>query len=81
MRKVILSTATMALIAASASQAFIAQPQHRARKAPLAMSEQFRNARNAVEQALQPNWHIRGGRRPLAADAEAIRMHGSRLCS
>lgn len=77
MRKVILSTATMALIAASASQAFIAQPQHRARKAPLATSEQF----NAVEQALQPNWHIRGGRRPLAADAEAIRMHGSRLCS
>ena len=64
MRKIILSTVTMALIAASASQAFAAQSQHHARKAPQATtSEQFRNARNAVEPA-QPAWQYSGWSAP-----------------
>jgi len=64
MRKIILSTVTMALIAASASQAFAAQPQYHARKAPQATSEQFRNARNAVEQPSQPGWQYSGWSAP-----------------
>ena len=64
MRKIILSTVTMALIAASASQAFAAQPQHHARKAPQATSEQFRNARNAAEQPSQPAWQYSGWSAP-----------------
>ncbi len=64
MRKIILSTVTMALIAASASQAFAAQPQHHARKAPQATSEQFRNARNAVAQPSQPAWQYSGWSAP-----------------
>ncbi len=64
MRKVILSTVTMALIAASASQAFAAQPQHQTRKAPQATSAQFRNARNAVEQPSQPAWQYSGWSAP-----------------
>jgi hypothetical protein len=64
MRKIILSTVTMALIAASASQAIAAQPQHHARKAPQATSEQFRNARNAVEQPSQPGWQYSGWSAP-----------------
>jgi hypothetical protein len=64
MRKIILSTVTMALIAASASQAFAAQPQHHARKAPQATSEQFRNARNTVEQPSQPGWQYSGWSAP-----------------
>lgn len=66
MRKLILSTVTMALIAASASQAFDAQPQHHAGKARVT-SEQFRNARDAVEQPSQParqysDWSAPAGR-------------------
>ena len=61
MRKIILSTVTMALIAASASQAVAAQSQHHARKAPQTTSEQFRNARNAVE---QPAWQYSGWSAP-----------------
>ena len=64
MRKIILSTVTMALIAASASRAFAAQPQHHARKAPQATSEQFRNARNAAEQQTQPAWPYSGWSAP-----------------
>jgi hypothetical protein len=64
MRKIIFSTVTMALIASSASQAFAAQPQHHARKAPQATSEQFRNARNAVEQQTQPAWQYSGWSAP-----------------
>jgi hypothetical protein len=74
MRKIILSTVTMTLIAASASQALgsqalgsqalAAQPQHHARKAPQATSEQFRNARNAVEQPSQPAWQYSGWSAP-----------------
>ena len=64
MRKIVLSTVTMALIAASASQAFAAQPQHHARKAQQATSEQFRNARNAVEQPSQPVWQYSGWSAP-----------------
>ena len=64
MRKIILSTVTMALIATSASQAIAAQSQHHARKAPQATtSEQFRNARNAVEPA-QPAWQYSGWSAP-----------------
>ena len=66
MRKIILSTVTMmALIAASASQAVAAQSQHHARKAPQATtSEQFRNARNAVERPAQPAWQYSGWSAP-----------------
>jgi hypothetical protein len=64
MRKIILSTVMMALIAASPSQAFAAQPQHHVRKAPQATSEQFRNARNAVEQQAQPAWPYSGWSAP-----------------
>ena len=64
MRKIVLSTVAMALIAASASQAFAAQPQHHARKAPQATGEQFRNARNAVEQPSQPAWPYSGWSAP-----------------
>jgi hypothetical protein len=63
MRKIILSTVTMALIVASASQAVAAQSQHHARKAPQPSSEQFRNARNAVEPA-QPAWQYSGWSAP-----------------
>ena len=62
MRKIILSTVTTALIAASASQAFAAQPHHH--KAQQANSEQFRNARNAVEQQSQPAWPYSGWSAP-----------------
>ncbi|MEH2485628.1 hypothetical protein [Bradyrhizobium sp. AZCC 2230] len=65
MRKIILSTVTMALIAISASQAFAAQSQHHARKAPQATtSEQFRNARNAITQPSQPAWQYSGWSAP-----------------
>ncbi|MET4384799.1 hypothetical protein ABIB73_000534 [Bradyrhizobium sp. F1.4.3] len=64
MRKIILSTVTVALIAASASQAFAAQSQHHARKAPQATSEQFRDARNAVERPSQPAWQYSGWSAP-----------------
>jgi hypothetical protein len=64
MRKIILSTVTMTLIAASASQAFAAQPQHHARKAPQATSKQFRNARNAIAQPSQPGWPYSGWSAP-----------------
>ncbi|WP_426615972.1 hypothetical protein [Bradyrhizobium sp. McL0616] len=64
MRKIILSTVTMALIAASASQAFAAQSQYHVRKAAQATTgEQFRNARNAVEPA-QPAWQYSGWSAP-----------------
>jgi hypothetical protein len=63
MRKIVLSTVTMTLIAASALPAFAAQSQHHARKAPQATSEQFRNARNAVEPS-QPAWQYSGWSAP-----------------
>lgn len=64
MRKIILSTVTMALIAVSASHAFAAQSHH-ARKANSAVtSEQFRNARNAVTQPSQPAWPYSGWSAP-----------------
>ena len=63
MRKIILSTFTMALIAVSASQAFAAPPRH-ARKANSVTSEQFRNARNAVTQPSQPAWPYSGWSAP-----------------
>ncbi len=64
MRKIVLSTVAVALIAASASQAFAAQSQAHARKAPQATtSEQFRNARNALEPT-QPAWQYSGWSAP-----------------
>ncbi len=63
MRKIVLSTITVALIAASASQAFAAQSRHHVRK-ETAVSEQFRNARNAVEQPSQPAWQYSGWSAP-----------------
>jgi len=64
MRKFILSTITTALIAASASHAFAAQPQHHTRKATHATSEQFRDARNAVAQPSRPAWPYSGWSAP-----------------
>ena len=64
MRKIILSTVTMTLIAASASQAVAAQPQHHVRKATPATSEQFRNARNAADQQTQSAWQYSGWSAP-----------------
>ncbi|MFT4120585.1 hypothetical protein [Bradyrhizobium sp.] len=65
MRKIVLSTAVLALIAASASQAVAGQSQRHARKAPQATtSEQFRSARNAVEQPSQPVWPYSGWSAP-----------------
>jgi len=64
MRKIILNTVTMMLIATSASQAFAAQPQHRTRKAPQATSAQFRDARNAMDQRTQPAWSYSGWSAP-----------------
>lgn len=56
MRKIILSTVTMALIAASSSsQVFAGQSPHHTRKAALATSNQFRDVRNAVEPTPQPS--------------------------
>ncbi|QOG17772.1 MULTISPECIES: hypothetical protein [Bradyrhizobium] len=71
MRKIILSTVAAALIAASASQA-VAAPSHRhARKnvaketaKETAMSEQVRNARNALTQPSQPVWPYSGWSAP-----------------
>jgi len=64
MRKIILSTVTMALIAASAPQAFAAQSRHGRKVAPVTTSEQFRNARNAVAQPSQPDWPYSGWSAP-----------------
>ena len=69
MRRIVLSTVTwstvtMTLVAASASQALAAQPQHHARKTPQATSAQFRTARNAVEQPSQPAWQYSGWSAP-----------------
>ena len=64
MRKIILTTVATALIASSASQVFAAQPQHHTRRAPQATTEQFRNARNAVEQQTQPAWQYSGWSAP-----------------
>lgn len=60
MRKIALSTVAMALIAASATQAFAAQKQHHYRKPSQATSEQFRAARNAITQPTQPVWPYSG---------------------
>jgi len=64
MRKTVLSTIMLALIAGSASQAIAAQPHHARKATPAAMSEQFRNARNAVAQPSQPVWPYSGWSAP-----------------
>lgn len=64
MRKIALSTVAMALLAASATQAFAAQKQRHARKTPQATSEQFRAARNAIAQPTQPVWPYSGWSAP-----------------
>lgn len=67
MRKIVLGTVAMALIAASVSQAFAAQKpfaaqkQHHARKTPQATSEQ---SRNAIRQPTQPAWPYSGWSAP-----------------
>ncbi|QOZ69571.1 hypothetical protein [Bradyrhizobium arachidis] len=67
MRKIILSTVAAALIAASASQA-VAAPSHRHVRKETAkettMSEQVRNARNALTQPSQPVWPYSGWSAP-----------------
>lgn len=64
MRKIALGTVAMALIAASASQAFAAQKQHHARKTPQATSEQFRDTGDAVRRPTQPAWPYSGWSAP-----------------
>lgn len=64
MRKLVLSAVTIALIAASASQAFAAQKPHRVRKAPQATNEQFRDARNAITRPTPPAWPYAGWSAP-----------------
>jgi len=54
----------MALIAASASQAFAVQSHHVRKAAQTTTSEQLRNARNAVAQPSQPAWHYPGWSAP-----------------
>lgn len=63
MRKIVLSTLAVALIAASASQAFAAQKQH-ARKAPQTTNERFRDARNTITRPTQPAWPYSGWSAP-----------------
>ena len=64
MGKIILSTVTMTLIAASGSHAFAAHAQHGLRNVPHATSAQSRDARNAVEQQAQPAWQYSGWSAP-----------------
>ncbi|MCP3374546.1 hypothetical protein [Bradyrhizobium cajani] len=65
MRKIVLSAFATVLIAASASQVLAAQQHHPARKSMHATtSEQFRNARNTVEQRPQPSWPYSGWSAP-----------------
>jgi archaellum component FlaG (FlaF/FlaG flagellin family) len=64
MRRIVLSTIAVALIAASASQAFAAQSHHVRKAAQTTTSEQLRNARNAVAQPSQPAWHYPGWSAP-----------------
>jgi len=64
MRKIVLSTVTMALIAVSASQAFAVQSHHARKATSATTSEQFRNARNAVTQPSQPVWPYSGWSAP-----------------
>ncbi|MDA9507424.1 hypothetical protein XI09_22875 [Bradyrhizobium sp. CCBAU 11386] len=64
MRKIVLSAVTMALIAASASQAFAAQLHPVRKAAQTTTSEQLRNARNAVAQPSQPAWQYSGWSAP-----------------
>ncbi|MCW2078474.1 UNVERIFIED_ORG: hypothetical protein M2193_000649 [Bradyrhizobium japonicum] len=63
MRKIVLSTVTVALIAASASasQAFAAQSHHARKATPTTASEQLRNA---VAQPSQPAWQYSGWSAP-----------------
>ncbi|MGY8633983.1 hypothetical protein RAD15_16030 [Bradyrhizobium sp. 14AA] len=63
MRQIILGTVAAALIAASASQAVAAPSRHHVRK-QTAVSEQFRNARNAAPQSPQPSWQSSGWSAP-----------------
>ncbi|EJN14800.1 hypothetical protein PMI42_01632 [Bradyrhizobium sp. YR681] len=64
MRKIILSAVTIALIAASAPQAFAAQPHHARKAMPATTSAQFRNAHNAVTPPSQPAWQYSGWSAP-----------------
>jgi hypothetical protein len=61
MRKIILSTVTMTLIAASASQVFAAQRQHHTRPAQQATSDP---SRNAPDSFARPAWPYSGWSAP-----------------
>ncbi|WP_439368350.1 hypothetical protein ACRQ5Q_20410 [Bradyrhizobium sp. PMVTL-01] len=63
MRKIVLSTVTMALIATSVSPAAAARSHH-VRKTTPATREQFRNARDAVALPSQPAWPYSGWSAP-----------------
>jgi hypothetical protein len=63
MRKTILGMLTTTLIAGAASQAVAAPSHHHARN-ETAVSAQFRNARNAVEQPSQSPWQHSGWSAP-----------------
>ena len=63
MRNIIVGTVAAALTAASASQAFAAQPRHHVRK-EMAAKAQVRSARNAIEQPSQPGWQYSGWSAP-----------------
>lgn len=61
MRKTILTVLSAALFAASASQNVAASERHHARKTEqVKVSEQFRNANNAVATPVQSGWTYSG---------------------
>ncbi|MEY9397603.1 hypothetical protein ABIF65_003027 [Bradyrhizobium japonicum] len=63
MRRIVLSTVAVALIAASASQALAAQSRPHVRK-DTAVSEQVRKARDAVDRPSRPAWQYSGWSAP-----------------
>ncbi|MHC2619018.1 hypothetical protein ACVIW2_001050 [Bradyrhizobium huanghuaihaiense] len=62
MRKIVLSTVAMALIATSVSPAVAARSHHVRKTTPA--REQLRNARDAVAQQSQPAWPYSGWSAP-----------------
>ncbi|UWU80909.1 hypothetical protein N2603_21315 [Bradyrhizobium huanghuaihaiense] len=67
MRKIVLSTVAMALIATSVSPAVAARSHHVRKTTPATTREQLRNARDAVGQQSQPaspysGWSAPAGR-------------------
>lgn len=81
MRKVMLSIVTMALIAASASQAFAAKPQHHGRKARQTTGDNSARRPTLSGNRASRSGTIRAGRHRPVADGESCEMHGSKVCS